>query len=102
MSMYKIFGTTLLVSLFLAPFLITHAALLGSNTTQKDTTTETDVWLLTYYVGYQNGTLKPKDVDFSLMTHVVVGGVGVQADGTLDEHWHLPNGDGRKMALEIC
>jgi len=101
MSMYKIFGTTLLVSLFLAPFLITHAALLGSNTTQKDTTTETDVWLLTYYVGYQNGTLKPKDVDFSLMTHVVVGGVGVQADGTLDEHWHLPNGDGRKMALDV-
>jgi len=102
MNMHKIFGVTLLISLFLAPFSSIQAALLGSTkATQENETTETDVWLLTYYVGYQNGTLKPKDIDFSLMTHVVVGGVGVQADGTLDEHWHLPNGDGRKMALDV-
>jgi len=58
-------------------------------------------WLMTYYVGYQNGYLKPRDVDYSLMTHIVVGGVGVRSDGTLNEHWHLENGDGREMALEV-
>jgi len=31
----------------------------------------------------------------------VVGGVGVNPDGTLDEHWHLTNGDGRDMALDV-
>ncbi len=58
-------------------------------------------WLMTYYVGYQNGYLKPRDVDYSLMTHIVVGGVGVTADGTLNEHWHLENGDGRDMAEDV-
>jgi len=58
-------------------------------------------WLMTYYVGYQNGYLKPKDVDYSLMTHIVVGGVGVRPDGSLNEHWHLSNGDGREMAEDV-
>jgi chitinase len=58
-------------------------------------------WLMSYYVGYQNGYLKPRDVDYSLMTHIVVGGVGARADGTLNEHWHLSNGDGRDMAEEV-
>jgi len=59
-------------------------------------------WLMTYYVGYQNGYLKPHDVDYELMTHIVVGGVGVNADGTLDEHWHLNPEDGREMALDVA
>jgi len=61
-------------------------------------------WLMTYYVGYQNHYLKPRDVDYSLMTHIVVGGVSVNSDGTLDEHWHLSNGDtddGRDMAEDV-
>ncbi len=57
--------------------------------------------MLTYYVGYQYGTLKPKDVDYSLMTHVVVGDVGVLSDGSLSEHWHMPAGGGRAMALDV-
>lgn len=58
-------------------------------------------WVMAYYVGYQNGYLKPKDVDYSLITHIVVGGVGIEADGSLDEHWHLPNGDGKAMARDV-
>lgn len=56
---------------------------------------------MAYYVGYQNGYLKPRDVDYTLMTHIVVGGVGVKANGTLDEHWHMENGDGHDMAKDI-
>jgi len=63
--------------------------------------TQQEQWLMTYYVGYQNGYLKPDDIDYSLMTHVVVGGVGVNTDGTLDEHWHLNPKDGRDMAREV-
>ncbi len=62
---------------------------------------EPDMWLLTYYVGYQNGYLKPRDIEYSMMTHIVVGGVGVTPDGSLNEHWHLQNGDGREMALDV-
>jgi chitinase len=36
-----------------------------------------------------------------LMTHIVVGGVGVRPDGSLNEHWHLENGDGRDMAEDV-
>jgi chitinase len=56
---------------------------------------------MAYYVGYQNGYLKPKDVDYGSMTHIVVGGVGVRPDGTLNEHFHLTNGDGRAMAEDV-
>lgn len=68
---------------------------------KKTNRTEPDMWLLTYYVGYQNGYLKPRDIDYSMMTHIVVGGVGVTPNGVLNEHWHLQNGDGRAMALDV-
>lgn len=60
-----------------------------------------DEWLMTYYVGYHNEYLKPEDIDYSLMTHIVVGGVGVNADGSLNEHWHREDGEGNAMALEV-
>jgi chitinase len=93
MHTFKITSVFLLISLILAPFSVSAAT--SRSKSEKP-------WLITYYVGYQNGYLKPKDVDFSLMTHVVVGGVGVNADGTLDEHWHLENGDGHTMAKDIA
>jgi chitinase len=58
-------------------------------------------WLLSYYVGYHHDLMKPRDIDYSLMTHIAVGGVGVNVDGTLREHWHMPEGGGRVMALEV-
>jgi chitinase len=70
-----------------------------TNTTDKP-------WILSYYVGYQNGYLKPSDVDYSLMTHIVVGAVGPQTKGTLREHWNLSNSttattSGRAMARDV-
>lgn len=103
----KLISLAIVLSMFLLPFSGVHAGLILS---EKDRTSgkyqkvgqkENDMWLITYYVGYQNGYLKPKDIDYTLMTHIVVGGVGVNADGTLKEHWHLENGDGREMALEV-
>ncbi len=63
-------------------------------------------WVMSYYVGYQNRYLKPQDVDYSLMTHVAVGAVGVNADGSLDPHFSLENGStdgsGKKMARDVA
>jgi chitinase len=90
------------------PLSSVHAGLLLSAKEQakldaqkKKTEGDDAPWLMAYYVGYQNGYLKPRDVDYSLMTHIVVGGVGVNANGTLDEHWHMANGDGHEMARDV-
>ncbi|MCP3168696.1 glycosyl hydrolase family 18 protein [Myxococcus qinghaiensis] len=40
-------------------------------------------WVSGYYVGYQRDMLKPADVDFSGLTHIVVGRVRPRYDGTL-------------------
>lgn len=108
MNFKKIFTCIVLIGLFVTPLSVTNAGLLlGEKDRAKleaRNTVSTDVtgpWLLTYYVGYQYETLKPKDVDYTLMTHIVVGGVGVNVDGTLNEHWHLPNGDGHAMVMDI-
>ena len=97
-----------LLAIAFAPFSAAEAALLlgkeDREKANKSTNASKNVegeWLLTYYVGYQNGYLKPKDVDYSLMTHIVVGGVGVNSDGTLNEHWHLSDSNGREMALDV-
>lgn len=108
MKYQNIASLCLLLGFMFVPLLDVRAGLLLGRQDReklernKEVSKEVDgPWLMTYYVGYQNGYLKPKDVDYSLMTHIVVGGVGVRADGTLHEHWHLTNGDGRDMALEV-
>lgn len=96
-----------LITLALPPHIVQAGILLGKEDRERQETRagaskETSGrWVMAYYVGYQNGYLKPRDVDYTLMTHIVVGGVGVKADGSLDEHWHLPDGDGRAMALDV-
>ena len=97
-SYITLFILFIVFALFVPIKSIEAGLLVGKKDSEKKDSKE---WLLTYYVGYQNGYLKPRDVDYTLMTHIVVGGVGVNSDGTLNEHWHLSNGDGRDMALEV-
>ncbi len=79
-----------------------HAGLLGGGASVSGgAKQDTSPWLMTYYVGYQYAYVRPRDVDYSLMTHLVVGSVGVGADGTLREHWSMPQGGGRTMALDV-
>jgi len=111
MKYRSLYSVVLSTTLLLTPFASLHAGLLLGKYDREHMTTHTGSpqgdrttsgpWLMTYYVGYQNSYLKPRDVDYSLMTHIVVGGVGVNADGSLNEHWHLTEGDGREMAREV-
>jgi chitinase len=110
---FKSYIALVLVITFVVPYTVDAGLLLGKRDREKlaekqeqaaDSSERRDIdgpWVLTYYVGYQNGYLKPRDVDFTAMTHIVVGGVGINADGTLDEHWHLSDGDGRDMARDV-
>jgi chitinase len=106
MKTKKIITFILLTAFLYTPFSVTNAGFLLSEKEKAraeagKSKSENGPWLMSYYVGYQNGYLKPKDIDYTLMTHIVVGGIGVNANGTLDEHWHLTSGDGRDMALDI-
>lgn len=100
--------SVVLITLLFAPLTTVQAALLlGKSDREKveEHKASADVegeWLLAYYVGYHYEYLKPKDIDYTLMTHIVVGGIGVNSDGTLDEHWHMTDSDeGREMALDV-
>lgn len=108
MRYIKIVSLTLIAGVLAAPSSYVYAGLLVGVKEQAQVDAEkkmrassTAPWLMAYYVGYQNTYLKPKDIDYTLMTHIVVGGVGVNPDGTLDEHWHMQNGDGHAMALDV-
>jgi chitinase len=106
MSYKSLFSIITMLALVAAPIAPVQAGLLlgekdrAKLEAQKRETGE-GPWLMAYYVGYQNHYLKPRDVDYSLMTHIVVGGVSVNANGTLDEHWHMENGDGEDMARDV-
>ncbi len=47
-----------------------------------------DIWVMGYYVGYQVGLQSPDEVDYSAMTHVMVGTVLPQNDGTFDTDFY--------------
>ena len=84
------------------------ADLILSQQEKRGTLNTDEQWLLSYYAGYQYHYFKPKDIDFTLLTHIAVGGVGVYPDGSLREHWHREGDaaqqkeDGRDMAKEVA
>jgi chitinase len=48
-----------------------------------------EIWVMGYYVGYHAGLQPPDEVDYSAMTHIMVGAVIPQNDGTFDEEFYL-------------
>jgi chitinase len=106
---HSVVGISIFVIMASCAHVAAAALLFGSNDTSaiaqrsavQHLRAANDPWVLAYYVGYHYSYLKPRDIDYALMTHIVVGGVGINADGTLNEHWHMPEGDGHGMALEV-
>jgi chitinase len=58
-------------------------------------------WLLGYYVGYQRGLYPEASVDFSLMTHVVVGRIRPAADGGVVTDFDVDPVTGPQMARTL-
>ncbi|RYE84555.1 MAG: glycoside hydrolase family 18 protein, partial [Myxococcales bacterium] len=59
-------------------------------------------WLMGYYPGYQTGDLPVTDVRFDLMTHVAVGAVLPNPDGSLDTTFYKDAVAGPAFAQDLA
>ncbi|WP_342380628.1 glycosyl hydrolase family 18 protein [Myxococcus stipitatus] len=59
-------------------------------------------WVSGYYVGYQRGLLPVESVDFSGMTHLMVGRVRPRYDGTLYSDFDVTTYEGPIMARALA
>jgi chitinase len=58
-------------------------------------------WVTGYYVGYQRALYPETSVDFSSLTHVVMGTVIPQATGGIDTTFYVDNTNGPRMARNL-
>lgn len=59
-------------------------------------------WVSGYYVGYQAGMYPAAKVDFSAITHLMVGAIVPLADGTLDKTFYIDAVNGPAMARDLA
>jgi chitinase len=59
-------------------------------------------WVTGYYVGYQATMYPAAQVDFSAITHLVVGALMPRADGTLDQTFYIDAVNGPAMARDLA
>ena len=59
------------------------------------------VWVMGYYVGYHRSLQPPDKVDYQSMTHIIVGAVIPQTDGTLAKHFYIGDTDGPLWAKDV-
>jgi chitinase len=62
----------------------------------------TQRWVLGYYVGYQRDLMPANDIQWAAMTHIVVGPVNPNSDGTLDTSFDINDAAGPKMAKNLA
>ncbi len=58
------------------------------------------VWVMGYYVGYHNGLQPPDKIDYSTMTHIMVGAAIPKADGSIDTTFYLGQAEGPAWAKD--
>lgn len=58
-------------------------------------------WVSGYYVGYQRSLYPEASVDFSLMTHIIVGRIIPAADGSVLTHFDIDYTNGPIMARDL-
>jgi len=58
------------------------------------------IWVMGYYIGYHRGLQSPAEVDYSAMTHIIIGNVFPNADGTLDRGFAYGGIDWAKEAVQ--
>ncbi|MBX7194622.1 MAG: glycoside hydrolase family 18 protein [Sandaracinaceae bacterium] len=60
------------------------------------------VWVLGYFPGYQRDLLPAEEIDFTSMTHLVVGAAIPRADGTLETSFDLDPTNGPAFARDLA
>jgi spore germination protein YaaH len=58
-------------------------------------------WVSGYYVGYQRGLYPPEEVDFSLMSHIIVGRILPTSTGGVLTHFDINDVEGPAMARTL-
>lgn len=100
---------TALPSVSVSPAETTTYVLTASNAygTVRQTVTVTraasstnPVWVMGYYIGYQRHLQAPADVDYTSMTHIMVGAVVPRTNGTFGTHFYLGDTEGPRWARE--
>jgi chitinase len=61
----------------------------------------TSPWVTGYYVGYQRDMLPPEDIDWDGLTHIAMGAVTANADGTLNTDFYIDTTSGPALARQI-
>jgi chitinase len=64
--------------------------------------TPSGLWVLGYYAGYQHTLYPPDTVDWAALTHIVVGPIVPQADGTLDVSFDVDPTTGPMIAMDLA
>jgi chitinase len=59
-------------------------------------------WIMGYYLGYGRGDLPPDEVDFASLTHIAVGPVVPQANGSLDTTFDIDATNGPMFARDVA
>jgi chitinase len=62
---------------------------------------DTPHWVTGYYVGYQRDLLPPEKIDWNGLTHIAMGAVTANADGTLDTSFYIDTTSGPALARQI-
>jgi chitinase len=62
---------------------------------------DTGKWVTAFYPGYQVDLLRPEEIDFSVLTHLVVGMVFPRSDGTLDPMFMWDDAAGEQLARDL-
>ena len=84
--------------------LVVVAAVLSGSSLADDTVFANSFqkpWVSGYYVGYQRDQYPIADVDFSVVTHLMVGRVTPNADGTVGTHFDIDPTNGPIWAREV-
>jgi len=59
-------------------------------------------WVTGYYVGYQRDMLPPEKIDWDGLTHIAMGAVTANADGTLNTDFFIDSTNGPALARQIA
>jgi|GEM_PF-774987 len=58
------------------------------------------IWVMGYYIGYHRALQPPSEVDYGAMTHIIIGNVFPNPDGTLDRGFAYGGIDWAKEAVQ--
>lgn len=61
-----------------------------------------DQWIMGYYVGYQRSLYPPEKIDFKNITHLMVGRVVPNSNGTLTTNLDIDNVQGPALAKQLA